>query len=197
MQNYLIANLGPGVSTGFNMIGGIEDLNNGHIGRGLEKLVPALFKGSLVAERMREEGAETRGGADLLKKSELNELNYVASVIGFSPTRLARIQEKNFQYQKQIIKATDERTKLLRRLDETIMDPENKGKGEDIKDIFKNIAKFNKRYPAERFLIEPDDIERSLEAYAKKRGMTIRGQYIDEKLAPYLMKPTKAVTPLQ
>jgi hypothetical protein len=63
--------------------------------------------------------------------------------------------------------------------------------------IFKNIAKFNKRYPAEVFLIEPDDIERSLEAYAKKRGMTIRGQYIDEKLAPYLMKPTKAVTPLQ
>ena len=197
MQNYLIANLGPGVSTGFNMVGGIEDLNNGHIGRGLEKLVPALFKGSLVAERMREEGAETRGGADLLKKSELNELNYIASVIGFSPTRLARIQEKNFQYQKQIIKATDERTKLLRRLDETIMDPENKDKSADIKDIFKNIAKFNKRYPAEVFLIEPDDIERSLEAYAKKRGMTIRGQYIDEKLAPYLMKPTKAVTPLQ
>jgi hypothetical protein len=77
------------------------------------------------------------------------------------------------------------------------MDPENKQKSADIKDIFKKIDKFNKRYPAETFVIEPDDIERSIEAYAKKRGMTIRGQYIDEKLAPYLMKPTKAVTPLQ
>jgi hypothetical protein len=197
VQNYILANMGPGVSTGINMVGGIDDMLTGHIDRGLEKMVPAFFKGSFVAERMRKEGAETRGGADLLKKSELNELNYIASVMGFSPTRLTRIQEKNFQYQKQITEATNERTKLLRRLDETIMDPENKQKSGDIKDIFKNIEKFNKRYPAEMFVIEPDDIERSLEAYAEKRGMTIRGQYINEKLAPYLMKPTKAVTPLQ
>ena len=196
IQNYIIANMGPGVSTGFNMVGGIEDLNNGYISRGLEKLVPGLFKGPLVAERMRKEGAETKGGADILKKSEVNELNYIASVLGFTPTRLARIQEKNFQYQKQITEATNERTALLRHLDETIMDPENKQKGADIKNIFKKIDKFNKRYPAEEFVIEPDDIERSIEAYAKKRGQTIRGQYITEKLAPYLMKPTKAVTPL-
>jgi hypothetical protein len=196
MQNYIIANLGPGVSTGINMVGGIQDLNDGHISRGLEKLVPALFKGSFVAERMRKEGAENRGGVDLLKKSEVNELNYIASVLGFSPTRLVRIQEKNFQYQKQAAEATNERTALLRRLDETIMDPENKQKGADIKAIYKNIDKFNKRYPAEEFVIEPEDIERSVEAYAKKRGQTIRGQYITEKTAPFLMKPTKAVTPL-
>ena len=196
VQNYILANMGPGVSTGINMVGGIDDMLAGHIDRGLEKMVPAFFKGSFVAERMRKEGAETKGGADILKKSEVNELNYIASVLGFTPTRLARLQEKNFQYQKQITEATNERTKLLRRLDETIMDPENKKKSADIKDIFKKIDKFNKRYPAEAFVIEPDDIERSIEAYAKKRGMTIRGQYIDEKLAPYLMKPTKAVTPL-
>jgi hypothetical protein len=197
VQNYILANMGPGVSTGINMVGGIDDMLAGHIDRGLEKMVPAFFKGSFVAERMRKEGAETKGGADILKKSEVNELNYIASVLGFTPTRLARLQEKNFQYQKQITEATNERTALLRRLDETIMDPENKQKSADIKDIFKKIDKFNKRYPAEAFVIEPDDIERSIEAYAKKRGLTIRGQYIDEKLAPYLMKPTKAVTPLQ
>jgi hypothetical protein len=178
------------------MVGGIDDMLAGHIDRGLEKMVPAFFKGSFVAERMRKEGAETKGGADILKKSEVNELNYIASVLGFTPTRLARLQEKNFQYQKQITEATNERTALLRRLDETIMDTENKQKGADVRDIFKNIAKFNKRYPAEAFVIEPDDIERSIDAYAKKRGMTIRGQYIDEKLAPYLMKPTKAAAPL-
>ena len=100
VQNYILANMGPGVSTGINMVGAIDDMLTGHIDRGLEKLVPAFFKGSFVAERMRKEGAETRGGADLLKKSELNELNYIASVIGFSPTRLARIQEKKLPISK-------------------------------------------------------------------------------------------------
>jgi hypothetical protein len=196
-QNIIIANLGPGVSTGINMVGGIEDLYDGKFDRGLEKLVPAFFKGSFVAERMRKEGAETKGGADLLKPAELNELNYISSVLGFQPTRLARIQDKNFKFNKEIIQATNKRSELLRSLNETIFDTEKKNKGEEIRKVIKEIVKHNKRYPAEVFAIEPDDIFRSIDSYAERRGMTIRGQYISEQLAPYLIKPTKAVTPLQ
>jgi len=196
-QNIIIANLGPGVSTGINMVGGIEDLYDGKFDRGLEKLVPAFFKGSFVAERMRKEGAETKGGADLLKPAELNELNYISSVLGFQPTRLARIQDKNFKFNKEIIQATNKRSELLRSLNETIFDTEKKNKGEEIRKVIKEIVKHNKRYPAEVFVIEPDDILRSVNSYAERRGMTIRGQYISEQLAPYLIKPTQAVTPLK
>jgi hypothetical protein len=193
-QNYILANLGPGVSTGVNMIGAIDDFGNGHIDRGLEKLVPAFFRGSFVAERMRKEGAETRGGADMLKPAELNELNYIASVLGFSPARLARIQEKNFEFQKEITKAQNERAQILKRLDEVAFNVE-KEPG-DMKAVLNQIREYNKRYPAEKFIISYDTIEKSLEAYGKKRGQTYRGQYIDPKLIPYMIKESRAAAPV-
>jgi hypothetical protein len=176
------------------MVGAIDDFGSGHIDRGLEKLVPAFFRGSFVAERMRKEGAETKGGADMLKPAELNELNYIASVLGFSPARLARIQEKNFEFQKEITKASNDRAKILKRLDETAFNAE-KEPG-DMKAIFNQIREHNKRYPIEKFMITAESIERSLEAYGKKRGQTYRGQYIDPKLIPYMIKESRAAAPI-
>lgn len=194
-QNIIMANLGPGVSTGFNMVGAIDDFSNGKIQRGLEKLVPAFFRGSLVATRLGTEGAETKGGDKLLKREEINTLNLIAAATGFQPTRLARIQEKNFAIQKEVVEASTKRIKLLRRLNEIVLD--DKVKGEDIRDAIKDIVEYNKRYPMEKFLIEPDTIRKSLETLAEKRGMTIRGQYMDKKLAPYVYPSTKAVTPIK
>lgn len=194
-QNYILANLGPGVSTGVNMVGAIDDFIGGHIDRGLEKLVPAFFKGSLVANRMAREGAETRGGADMLKPSEINTLNLIATTLGFQPARLARIQERNFEMQKQVTEAQNERAKILKRLDETVFDPERGAK--EVKSIFNSIREYNKRYPVEKFLITNDTISSSLDAYAQKRGLTYRGAYMDKKLIPYLMPSAKAAAPLE
>jgi hypothetical protein len=194
-QNIILSNLGPGVSTGFNMAGAVDDFSNGKIQRGLEKLVPAFFRGSLVATRLGTEGAETKGGDKLLEKEEISTMNLIAAATGFQPTRLARIQERNFAMQKEIVEAASKRTKLLRRLNEIALD--DKVDGKDISNAIKDIVEYNKRYPMEKFLIQPDTIRRSLETMAEKRGMTIRGQYMDKKLAPYVYPSTKAVTPLK
>jgi hypothetical protein len=195
VQNYMIANLGPGVSTGFNMVGAIDDFSSGHIDRGLEKVVPAFFKGSLVAGRLAKEGAETKGGADILRPGEINTLNLIATTMGFQSTRLARIQERNFEFQKQVTEAQNERTKILKRLDETVLDAERGPK--DLKVVFNQIREYNKRYPAEKFLIDADTIDRSLKAYADKRGLTFRGAYMDKKLIPYLMPSARAAAPVK
>jgi hypothetical protein len=194
-QNIILSNLGPGVSTGFNMVGAIDDFSNGKIQRGLEKIVPAFFRGSLVATRLGTEGAETKGGDKLLKQEEIGTMNLIAAATGFQPTRLARIQERNFAMQKEVVEAATKRTKLLRRLNELALD--DKVNGDDIRDAIKDIVEYNKRYPMEKFLIEPDTIRRSLETMAEKRGMTIRGQYMDKKLAPYVYPSTKVVTPIK
>lgn len=195
VQNYIIGNLGPAASTGLNMVGAIDDFVDGKIGRGLEKLVPALFKGSLVAGRLATEGAETKGGADMLKRTEINDLNIIASALGFQSARLARIQEKNFEFQKQQTEAVNSRTALLRRLSEAVYDQE--GDKAKARSILKDIQKFNRRYPIDGLFIEGDTIDNSLEAYANKRGMTYRGQYISDKMLPYLAKPSKAAAPLE
>lgn len=193
-QNFILANMGPGVSTGVNMVGAVDDFNNGHITRGLEKLVPAFFKGSLTAYRLNKEGAETKGGADMLKKEEINTLNLIATTLGFSSSRLARIQEHNFEMQKQLTEAQNKRAAILKRLDEVAFDAE-KGPG-DLKVVFNQIREYNKRYPMEKFLIEADTIDSSLKTYAKKRGLTYRGQYMDEKLIPYLLPSAKKAAPV-
>jgi hypothetical protein len=194
-QNIILSNLGPGVSTGFNMVGAIDDFSNGKIQRGLEKIVPAFFRGSLVATRLGTEGAETKGGDKLLKQEEISTMNLIAAATGFQPTRLARIQERNFAMQKEIVEAASKRTKVLRRLNELALD--DKVDGNAIRDAIKDIVEYNKRYPMEKFLIKPDTIRRSLETMAEKRGMTIRGQYMDKKLAPYVYPSTRAVTPVR
>jgi hypothetical protein len=194
-QNIILANLGPGVSTGINMVGAIDDFSNGKIQRGLEKIVPAFFKGSLVASRLAEEGAETKGGDKMLKKSEINDLNLVAATLGYQSTRIARIQEKNFAFQKEIIEMESDRTALLKRLNQIAFKPESDKS--EIRKIFKDITKFNKRYPIEEYLIDDDTIEKSMETYAERKGMTFRGQYMPEKLLPYLAPAYRATKPLE
>jgi len=193
--NIAIANLGPAVSTGFNLTRGIEDLSKGEILRGLEKLVPALFRTPIAAYRIGTEGAETTKGADMLKPNEINNRNLIAQAIGFPPTRLARIQEGNFESQKEVTKAQNRRTKVLDSLNRVAFDPE--GDKADLKEVFEDIKKYNRRYPIDRFIIDIDTIERSLEVYANKRSMTYRGQVIEEKLAPYLGPIYRATAPLE
>ena len=123
-----------------------------------------------------------------------SDLNLIAAVIGFQPTRLARIQEHNFQIQKQLIEASNKRSQILKKLDEVAFDAE-RGPGE-LKTVFNQIREYNKRYPMEKFLIDADTINNSLETYAKKRGQTYRGLYMDKKLMPYLIPSAKQAAPV-
>jgi hypothetical protein len=193
--NFILANLGPGVSVGVNMVGAVDDFNNGKVQRGLEKLVPALFKGPLVSYRLGTEGAESKGGDQLLTKDEINTLNLIAAATGFQSTRLARIQDKNFALNNEIQEAAIKRTRVLRRLNEAALS--EKPDAKEISDAIKDIDKFNQRYPMEKFIIKPETIRRSVETLAERRGMTIRGQYMDKKLAPYVYPATRAVEPVR
>jgi hypothetical protein len=191
--NIMQANLGPAVSTGINMVGALDDFANGKVQRGVEKLVPALFRGPLTSYRLGTEGAESRKGDKILEKNEINTLNLIASATGFQPTRLARIQDKNFALNNEIQEAATKRTTLLRRFNEAVLD--EKPNATDISNALKDIDKFNQRYPMEKFIIKPETIRKSVETLAERRGMTIRGQYMDKKLAPYVYPATRAVEP--
>lgn len=194
VENYVKENLGPGISTGLNMVGAIDDFNDGKLLRGAEKLAPAFFKGPLTSYRLAKESAETKGGVKILKKSEITDLNLIASALGFQPSRLARLQEKNFAFQRQITKAEDSKSDALRRLNETVYN-EEKEPG-DIKAAIAKIREHNKRYPMEAFLIDGDTIDRSIEAYGEKLGLTYRGQRMSEKLLPYVMPASRYAAPV-
>ena len=195
VQNIILANLGPGVSTGVNMVGAVDDFNNGQIERGLEKLVPAIFKGPLVASRLASEGAETKKGDVILKQKEISDITLIGQALGFQPTKLARLQEEGFQVEKELAEARNKRIELLQKLDRTLLDKESER--EDIKKVFNQVTQYNKRYPTEEFIIDGDVIESSIDKAIENKGITYRGQQIKEKLAPYLIPLRKAASPIE
>jgi hypothetical protein len=194
MLNFLAANLGPGVSIGGNMLSGIDDFADGKIQRGLEKFAPAFFKAPLVAVRAGKEGYKSQAGDVLLRKSEVSDGNIIAQALGFQPTRLTRIQEMNFKLSQEDKKAQGDKQSLLKRLNEAV----NTGEPpEKFKSIFKDIAKHNRRYPHEEYEIDDDVIERSIENYAGRKELTVRGLYIPEKKEDILFPGVRATKPLK
>lgn len=193
-QNMLIANLGPSVSTSVNFIGGMQDMYDGKIARGLEKLSPAFVKGFPMAYRLHTEGAETKTNKDILRKDEIDTINLIGSVTGLQPTRLTRLQDRNFRLQAEKQKIEQEKSKLLDRLNTAIYDEDNPDKSE-IKNIYKDIVKHNERYPMRRAIIDFDSIENSTNSYADKKMKTYRGLYVDDATLPYMAKILKMSQP--
>jgi hypothetical protein len=192
--NFLAANLGPSISVGSNALSAIDDFGDGKIQRGLEKIAPAFFKSPLVAARLSEEGAKSQAGDMILRRYELNNLNIAAQALGFQPTRLSRLQERNFKYAQEDKQASADKSKLLKDLNEAI----TTGKSpEEVGRIFKNIDKHNRRYPHDDYEIDDDTIERSLESYEKRKDLVERGLYIPESKEDILMPSVRAVNPLR
>lgn len=178
--NIAEANLGPSVSAGGNFISGVEDVWDGKIRRGLEKMVPAFFKGSIVASRYADEGAQTRNRDVILKANELSGLNLAAQVLGFTPTRLAQIQEFNYGIKEVEVKALREKNDLLKDLKDLENNPDRNP--ESRKKLDRRIDQHNRRYNyMEGFIIDEDTRERSLEAYDTRKENTIRGKLTTEE----------------
>jgi len=185
--NIAEANLGPSVSAGGSFISGVEDLTNGKIRRGLEKMVPAFFKGSIVASRYADEGAQTRDRKVILERNELSGLNLAAQVLGFTPTRLAEIQEYNYNKKQVIDTAKKEKNKLLKDFKDLENNPDRTPEAR--KKLDRRIDQHNRRYNfTEELTIDEETLERSLDAYEERGEKTIRGLYSSDELRFYLDK---------
>jgi hypothetical protein len=191
--NFIVANAGPGAGQTLQLTGAIDDMFDGKIIRGLEKFSPALSRGPMVATRAEMEGLENRRGDLMLSKDEINNLTKFGLALGFQSSRVARLQDEAFAANKEIIKLNNKRNEVLSRINELAFDKD--ASKSDIKAAFKAIADFNKRYPIEKDQIEIETIEKSLEAYAKRKDLTIRGQYIPEKYEEYLLPLYRVVKP--
>lgn len=186
--------LGPAYSGAKTVLGGIDDLLKGDYLRGLEGIAPAALRTPIAAGRMATEGAETRKGEDILGKDDLNALNIVMKAIGYSPTRLTQLQQYRFALNQQIQAARGRHNELLGALNKAAFDEE--GSAAKVKDAMENIEKFNKRYPGvEGIEIDLDTIDRSMDTYAERKGLTYRGVYLDDKLLPYISKSLQGANP--
>jgi hypothetical protein len=194
LMNFAAANFGPSISVGGNFVKAFDDFGNGKIQRGLEKFAPAFFKAPLVAYRAGEEGYRSQAGDLLLRKSEVSDGNLIAQALGFQPTRLTRIQEMGFKFAEEDKSAQASKEDILKRLNTAV----NTGEPpEKFKKIFKDLAKHNRRYPHEAYEIDDDMIEKSIESYAGRKELTVRGLYIPEKKEEIMFPGVRATRPLK
>jgi hypothetical protein len=185
--NYLVANLGPAVSSGLSMTGAVDDFSNGKIARGLERIAPAMFKNPLTAARLGAEGAKTPAGDVVMSKDEFSSFNLAMQSLGFQSTALARYQENKYKIQQETVAATKTRSDILGKLDNAVLGSDASDK--DLERVFERIDKFNDRFVAMKHLrIDSDTIKRVVDRAKDKERFMFRGMYIRKEDLPYLLE---------
>lgn len=187
-NNFVLANIGPAVSGILGQTGALDDFENGYIERGLEKMLPAFFKNPLVAGRLASEGAKTKAGDTIIDKKDVTTANIIAQAAGAAPTKLARQQEIGYQLKGEYVKAEQERTKILQRLNDSILNKDFLGNQKDVQPAINQIRQFNKRYPMDKVMIDGDAIQNTLDSALEARARTYKGVRIPtEAMIPYFV----------
>jgi hypothetical protein len=187
-NNFVLANIGPAVSGIIGQAGAFDDFENGHIERGLEKMLPAFFKNPLVATRLGMEGAKTKGGDTIIDKKDITAANIIAQATGAAPTRVTRQQELGYELKGEYVKAQQERTKVLQRLNDAVLNKDFTGAQKDVQPAINQIRQFNNKFPMDKVMIDADAIQNTLDSALEARSLTYKGTRIPtEDMIPYFI----------
>jgi hypothetical protein len=107
-QAYIVSLMGPAVGIGINAFNAYDQYSQGHLGRAIETLSPAVIKNGLKSARLEREGALTLSGDELIPDFSTTEI--AAQAVGFQPERLAQKQKANIETknaEQEIIKKHD------------------------------------------------------------------------------------------
>jgi hypothetical protein len=187
----------PGLSLITGIGEGLTDMYKGDVVRGLEKVLPAAFKGVATTYRLSEEGAETRGELPMLAKSEITTPQLVAQVSGFGSTKLAQIQKERAARNKLFTTAEKQRTGLLRDLNEAMYNFETSG-GQDRTDMnaaARKLVEYNKKHPVEPLVVTEETVQDSYDAFKRERDLQMRGSTFTKKEAPFALPGIQAAAP--
>ncbi len=175
-KNAMLSLFGPAGSLIIQGGQAVDAFGRGDGIRGLEKLLPAFFRGSATAVRLGSEGLTTRDGAELVAAEEYTFGKLAAQVAGFASTEAGEIQKRNLLAKRMVMGIEKSRTKLLDKLDKAYRRYDaNPTDANDaaIEDILGDIDTFN--YENNVYPITADTISRSLTGQERRRGEAIQG----------------------
>lgn len=176
---------GPLGSMLLSMGSGIDDIQNGLGERGVEKMVPAIFRGPMVAARLSREGALTPQLAEI-KNAEYYTIGKLAGqTLGFGDTEVADIQRSSILAKRMVADVGAKRTKLLTLLDRAYQAYDRNPSDHNSKHIDKlmdDISEYNEK---NWFMpITADTLSNSLSGRAKVRAQALEGLIVDKRSMP-------------
>ncbi len=84
--------LGPVVGISTNAVKGMQEINNGDYGRGIETMLPVVLKNAMKSYRFANEGVLTKN-KDVIHNEEVTGVELFSQAIGFSPSDIKTSME--------------------------------------------------------------------------------------------------------
>jgi len=152
---YMAAMFGPAGTYALGAGDSLGLIQNGHVERGLEGLIPSFARNALKGARYMAEGAQTIKG-DYVKE-DVSTYNSLMQIIGFAPADLSEIQGISAARKRLETAIFNEKKRLLDEYDMGY----RAGDSEYMKEVQEKITAFNQRHPYKGVMITPDTIARS------------------------------------
>jgi hypothetical protein len=170
---------GPAGGALGQIIAGVDEIQNGHWNRGVEKFMPAILRGPVKNLRLLKEGERTREGAIIRDEEWYTVGKLTGQAMGFSNTEVANIQDNTFKLRAVAAKIKEDRDRIYRQLDQAFRADDDK----KIDAVFDDIYEFNQKnwfvpITAVRLLS-------SLEGRERARAEAILGLTIEDALQPW------------
>lgn len=169
--------LGPAVGLGESWASGIDDINKGDTLKGLEKLTPALFRGTLTDIRYKTEGAVSPIGDVIKDADEFTNAQLLMQALGYKTTGLADRMNELYLINREKKKIIGERHNLIDALNRA----STMGRDSDFDDVDDKIDEFNMKYPQKDLRIDYEDKKRALEKRREMLRKSERGYAPDKR----------------
>jgi hypothetical protein len=148
---------GPAVNMILSYMDAYDAWQNGDMQRTLEKMLPAVARNVVVAEKYRKEGVKDYKGNVLIAEDSFTKGDYLYQLIGLRPDDLANHQKVLFEMARGENKIRFERERIIRNARDAAL----KGDTKRLEKMTQEQSKFNVRYP--EYEITQENIDRSLD----------------------------------
>lgn len=159
----VIAMLGPAAGNSRMMWDGLTDMASGDFYRGAEKAMPKFIRDTMKASRFAfEGGAKDAKGEPIV--NDLGIMELAGQFVGFNPARLAEEYKQRGVESKLTGQIKDRRSEIIN----DYIAARQSRKFTEIRDILKEVRKFNKVNPESGLKITEETLDRSYKNRLKK-----------------------------
>ena len=177
--HYLLEQIaGPMGSIPLNAFRGMQMVNEGHLERGIETMLPVALKNAAKAFRYNQEGVNTLRGDSLV--DNLSAYEQIIQASGFTPSKVSeqyKINNSLKNYEKHIL---NRRSMLLASYAMAHANNDNKAKQK----VIQKMKAFSRKYP--RIKISAQTIRRSMKARQRYSRQSQHGINLNRNIQPYL-----------
>lgn len=180
--------MGPMAGILENLFVGSQMVSEGHVYRGIEKMMPKFIRDPLKALRYESEGVQTLKGDPLI--DDLSTGEFLGQLLGFSPSRLNERYDENNAEKNRQRRIEERRQKLTGDLAQSRIDGVMaQRQGDDRKlskaqtlfdEAMANAKRFNEKQPG--FAIGGKTVGRSIQSRVRARAMARDGIFLNRKI---------------